>query len=353
MRYNLLGRTGLRVSEVALGTATFGTGWGWGAEREESRAMFDRFAEAGGNFLDCADGYQGGQSETLLGEFIRSERDRFVITTKYSGGGVSGRWVTTTGNSRKCMLASLEGSLKRLGTDRVDLFWVHFADGMTPTEEILRGFEEITLRGKALHVGFSDFPAWRIARAATLAELRGWPSIAAIQVEYSLAERTAERELLPMADALGLATTLWAVLGGGLLTGKYRRGDVEGRLTKGGGRVLAESGERERRLLDAVESVAAARNATCAQIAIAWARAKAVALRTTMIPILGARTRSQLDDNLAALDIALTLDEMAILDSASAIPAGFPHEWLAGEMMRSLGSAGKWDDINKPDHTVA
>jgi aryl-alcohol dehydrogenase-like predicted oxidoreductase len=353
MRYKLLGRTGLRVSEVALGTATFGTGWGWGAEREQSQAIFDRFVEAGGNFLDCADGYQGGQSETLLGEFIRGERDRFVITTKYSGGGVSGRWVTTTGNSRKCMLASLEGSLKRLGTDRVDLFWVHFADGMTPTEEILRGFEEVSRAGKALHVGFSDFPAWRIARAATLAELRTWPSIAAIQIEYSLVERTAERELLPMADALGLAATLWAVLGGGLLSGKYRRGNEEGRLTKGGGRILTEAGEGERRILDAVESIAAARGATCAQIAIAWTRAKALALRTTMIPILGARTPAQLDDNLAALGIALGADEMAQLDSASATPLGFPHDWLAGEMMRGLGSAGKWDNIDKPAHTVA
>jgi aryl-alcohol dehydrogenase-like predicted oxidoreductase len=208
VRYRMFGeRTGLRVSELALGAGTFGTRWGYGAEPEEARRIFDCFAEAGGNFVDCADAYQFGQAETLLGQFVAADRDHFVLATKYTLGAEPEGGVSRTGNGRKNMVRSVEASLRRLGTDRIDLYWAHMADGLTPIEEIARGFEDLVRAGKVLHVGLSDFPAWRVARAATLAELRGWAPVAGIQVEYGLVERTPDRELLPMTEALGLAVT--------------------------------------------------------------------------------------------------------------------------------------------------
>ena len=352
MRYKLLGATGLRVSEVALGTATFGTAWGWGADSAQSRAIFEGFVSAGGNFFDCAEGYQAGQSEELLGAFVHANRDDFVIGTKYSGG-VGTPSLSRTGNSRKAMVLALEGSLRRLRTDHVDVFSVHFADGMTPTEEILRGFDEVVRAGKARYVGFSDFPAWRVARGAAIADFRGWPTIVSIQVEYSLLERSAERELLPMADALGLTATLWAVLGGGLLSGKYRWRETEGRLNKGGGRILSEDRPFRTRILDALAGVATARGITPSQAAIAWIRTRWRDRPPAMIPIVGARTPAQLDENLGALSIRLEPEDVTALDAASEVPAGFPHEWLSSDTVRALGSAGRWNDIDKPGRGVA
>lgn len=345
MRYKVLGRTGLRVSQAALGGGAIGTGWGWGADPAQSRVIFDRFAEAGGNFLDCADGYQGGQAEALFGEFLRGQRDNFVISTKYSGG-IGGKGALgACGNSRAAMVRSLEGSLRRFGVDCLDLFYVHFADGVTPTEEIMRGFEDLTSAGKVRYVGFSNFPAWRIARAATLAELRGWPCVTAVQLEYSLVERTSERDLIPMCEALGIGVTVWAALGGGLLTGKYRHGG-EGRLTHGGGRVLKETGERERAILDTLEAVAKELGASPAQVAIGWVLAKNRGGASAVIPILGARTPEQLDDNLGALTLAIDAGQIARLDEVSAIPLGYPHDWLASDTVRGLGGAGIADLID-------
>jgi aryl-alcohol dehydrogenase-like predicted oxidoreductase len=256
MRYKIFGRrTGLRVSELALGTGNFGTAWGHGAEREEAKAIFDGYVEAGGNFIDTADGYQSGQSEALVGEFIASDRDHFVVATKYTLGVMANNDVSQTGNSRKNMMRSVEASLKRLKTDRIDLYWVHMVDGMTPTEEIMRGFDDLVRAGKILYAGLSNFPAWRVARAVTLAEWRGWAPIAGIQIEYSLVERTPDRELLPMAESLGLGAALWSPLGGGFLTGKYRARE-EGRLQQLGILIHSEKTARETAILDAVLSVA-------------------------------------------------------------------------------------------------
>lgn len=212
MRNKVFGRrSGLRVSELALGTANFGTGWGHGAEREESKRIYDGYLEAGGNFLDTANGYQFGQSEVLLGEFIASERDRLVIATKYTlRTQPQDEGTLKLGNNRKNMVRAVEESLKRLNTDHIDLFWAHISDNVTPMEEILRGFDDLVRAGKIHYAGLSNFPAWRIARADLLAEVRGFAPLVAIQTEYSLAERTADRELLPMAEALGLAATLWS-----------------------------------------------------------------------------------------------------------------------------------------------
>src|SRR5258705_3193178 len=222
MRYKILGRlTGLRVSELALGTGMFGTKWGHGADRDESRRLFDGYLEAGGNFLDTSDSYQFGESESLLGEFIKARRSVLVVATKYAQSADPRGSLSVTGNSRKAMVCSLEASLKRLGTDRIDLYWVHMPDGVTPIEEIVRGLDDLVRSGKVLYIGLSDFPAWRTSAAAMLAELRGWTPIAAQQIEYSLVQRTPERELLPMAAAFGLATIAWSPLGGGVLTGVH------------------------------------------------------------------------------------------------------------------------------------
>jgi aryl-alcohol dehydrogenase-like predicted oxidoreductase len=223
MRYKIFGRrTGLRVSELALDAGNFGTRWGHGAERGEAKKVFDRYVEAGGNFIDTADGNQFGESEEIVGDFIAADRDYFVLATKYTLGTTPTDGISRTGNSRKNMVRSVEGSLKRLKTDRIDLYWAHFADAMTPMEEILRAFDDLVRAGKIHYAGLSNFPAWRISRADLLAEWRGWAPIAGIQIEYSLAQRTADRELLPMAEALGMGTALWSPLGGGFLTGKYR-----------------------------------------------------------------------------------------------------------------------------------
>jgi aryl-alcohol dehydrogenase-like predicted oxidoreductase len=351
MRYKIFGRrTGLRVSELALGAGNFGTGWGHGAERDEARRIFDGYAEAGGNFIDTANGYQFGQSEAMVGEFIAAERDNFVVATKFTLGTDPNAGLLQTGNSRRNMITAVESSLKRLNTDRIDLYWAHMADGLTPMEEILRGFDDLVRSGKILYAGLSNFPAWRIARADLAAELRNQAPIAGIQVEYSLAERSADRELLPMADALGLGITAWSPLGGGFLTGKYRQSD-EGRLTGLGMLVHSEKTARETAILDAVLAVAAETGTSATHVAIAWLRHKATQSATSLIPILGPRSRAQLDGTLGALGLSLTADQVVRLDAASAVPPGVPHDQLVQNHARYTG--GKGDLIDRPAVPVA
>jgi aryl-alcohol dehydrogenase-like predicted oxidoreductase len=323
-------RTGLRVSELALGAGNFGTRWGHGAECAEAKKVFNAYVEAGGNFIDTADGYQFGESEELVGEFIASDRDYFVLATKYTLGTTATDGISRTGNSRKNMVRSVEGSLRRLKTDRIDLYWAHFADGVTPMEEILRAFDDLVRSGKILYAGLSNFPAWRVSRADLLAEVRGWAPLAGIQIEYSLAQRTADRELLPMAEALGLGAALWSPLGGGFLTGKYRTSD-DGRLnTRLGVLVHTEKTARETAILDSVLAVAKEAGASPTEVAIAWLLHKAAASTTSLIPILGSRTREQLDATFGALDVKLSSDQVGRLDTASAIPLGTPHDQING-----------------------
>ncbi|SDN15716.1 aldo/keto reductase [Streptomyces wuyuanensis] len=330
MRYTTFGRrTGLRVSQYALGTGNFGTGWGAGAEPDEARKMFDRFAEAGGNFLDTADNYQFGESEKLLGRFLAADRDHFVLATKFTNGATPRPDLSRSGNSRKNMRFSVEASLKRLGTDHIDLLWVHFPDGLTPMEEILRGIDDLVGQGKILHAALSNFPAWRVSRAATLADLKNWAPVAGIQVEYSLVERTADRELLPMAEALGLGAALWSPLGGGLLTGKYRRGS-EGRLSDLKTLVHTESSDRKTAVVDTVLAVAEETGASPAQVSVAWLRERAARATTSYVPIIGPRNAAQLEDYLGALEVDLTEDQHDRLTEVSAVPLGVPHEASAG-----------------------
>ena len=330
MRYTTFGRqTGLRVSQYALGTANFGTVWGAGAEPGEARRMFDRFADAGGNFLDTADNYQFGESETLLGQFIAADRDNFVLATKFTNGATPRPGLSKTGNSRKNMRFAVEASLRRLGTDYIDLLWVHFPDDLTPMEEILRGIDDLVSQGKILHAGLSNFPAWRVSRAAILADLKNWAPVAGIQIEYSLVERSAERELLPMAEGLGLGAALWSPLGGGLLTGKYRR-STKGRLSDLGAAVHTETTEQKTAIVDAVLAIADQTGATPAQVSIAWLNQRAAQATTSHIPIIGPRTLTQLEDYLGALDVSLTQEQYAHLSEVSGVSLGIPHEANAG-----------------------
>jgi aryl-alcohol dehydrogenase-like predicted oxidoreductase len=343
MRYRVFGNTGLRVSTLALGTGNFGKGWGYGSDREDAAQIYARYRDAGGNFIDTADQYQFGQSEEMVGEFIAGDRDALVLATKFSLGARADAGLQETGNSRKTMIQSVEGSLRRLKTDRIDLLWVHMPDGHTPVEEIARGLDALVRAGKIVYAGLSDFPAWRVATAATLAELRGWVPISAVQLEYSLVERTVERELLPMARAFGLGTVGWSPLGGGLLTGKYRKGET-GRAQGLGVVIHGESDARKTATVDAVLAVAEETGLPPGQIAIAWVLGRGV------LPIIGPRTPEQLADNLAATAVTLSASQRARLEEASAIPPGFPHDIVAATAPRLRG--GKEALLDLPDVPV-
>jgi aryl-alcohol dehydrogenase-like predicted oxidoreductase len=322
MNYKLLGNSGLRVAEICLGTMTFGENWGWGASKDESRAIFDYYAQAGGNFIDTADGYTDGASEKMVGEFVAGQRERFVVATKYSFNTRPGD-PNAGGNHRKNMVQALEGSLKRLGTDYVDLYWVHAWDSLTPTEEVMRALDDLVRAGKILYTGISDAPAWIVSQANTLATLRGWAPYAGLQIEYSLIERTPERDLLPMAKAFDIGVTAWSPLASGLLSGKYTKDSDKGeekRLDKAN---FTKLDERNLSIARAVQQVADEMGRSPAQVAINWVRQ-----RHNAIPIIGARKLSQAKDNLASLEFTLPDDVMARLDEAGKIELGFPHDFL-------------------------
>jgi aryl-alcohol dehydrogenase-like predicted oxidoreductase len=319
VKYKLLGNSGLRVSELALGTMTFGTEE-WGVEKDESRRVYERFREAGGNFIDTANIYSGGRSESFLGEFLAEDRERIVLATKYTGV-TRRRDVNAAGNNRKNMMDSVEASLKRLATDYIDLYWVHVRDFTTPIEEVMRGLDDLVRQGKVLYVGISDTPAWEVSRANTLAELRGWTPFVGLQIRYSLLDRAAERELLPMARELDLAVTPWDTLGSGVLTGKYNR-DPE---TRGRATLRGRLKERDLGISGEVVKLAEELGRSPAQVALNWARQG----EGVIVPLVGAKTVDQLEDNLGCLDFALEPEQKARLDDASQIELGFPHDFLA------------------------
>jgi aryl-alcohol dehydrogenase-like predicted oxidoreductase len=340
MKYRAFGRkAGLRVVEVALGTGTFGTRWAFGAEREEAKKVFDGYIEAGGNFIDTANAYQFGESEEILSDFIAAERDALVLSSKYTMGMKPKEGLTKSGNSRKNMVAALEGSLRRLKTDHIDLYWAHISDQETPMEELVRAFDDLVASGKILYAGLSNFPAWRVARADTIAALQGFAPIAGIQIEYSLIERTPERELIPMAEALGIGVAGWSPLGGGTLTGKYR-GKVEEntRLAQGGGRLVREEkSDREKNILDTVLAIAKEAGVTAQDVSIAWLLYRAAHSSTGIVPIIGPRNRVQLDANLAASRYGLDAEQFERLNVASAITLGVPGDVIARSTPQILG----------------
>jgi aryl-alcohol dehydrogenase-like predicted oxidoreductase len=321
---------------------TFGEDWGWGSSRDESRQILDAFLEAGGNFIDTANVYTNGSSETLLGQFLQGHRDSAVLATKYTNG-VPGTDPNAAGNQRKNMMRAVEASLKRLQTDYIDLYWLHIWDKITPLDEVMRGFDDLVKQGKILHAGVSDMAAWAVARANTLAELRGWTPFVGLQIEYSLIERTVERELIPMAEALGLGVTAWSPLAGGVLTGKYSEGKAEAnaRMNSEMMKGFSRSDERSQAIVAEVQSVARKVGRSPAQVALAWLRQRTVPI----IPIVGARRLAQFKDNLACLDLTLSGEQVGRLDSVSRIELGFPHEFYDRDMVKGLVYGGLADRI--------
>ena len=346
MQYRLLGNSGLRVSEAALGTMTFGDDWGWGSAKDEARKVYDAFREAGGNFIDTANIYTNGTSESFLGEFMEGHRQSVVMATKYTNAAPSTD-PNAAGNQRKNMAQAVEASLKRLGTDYIDLYWVHAWDQITPVEEVMRGLDDLVRQGKILYVGISDAPAWWIAQANTLAHLRGWSPFIGLQFEYSLVERTVERELIPMSAALNIGVTAWSPLANGILTGKYHGngasetmgepGRMSGEMMKG----FMPEQQRTDRVVAAVKTVSDQTDRSMAQVALAWLRYRAV----PVIPIIGARKLSQLQDNLASFDLTLSEDQLKTLDEASQIELGFPHDFFTKELPRTFLYGGMRDRI--------
>jgi aryl-alcohol dehydrogenase-like predicted oxidoreductase len=342
MRYRLLGNSGLRVSEAALGAMTFGDDWGWGAAKDESRKVYDAFREAGGNFIDTANFYTNGTSESFLGEFMQGHRQSVVMATKYTNA-APGTDPNAAGNQRKNMMQAVEASLKRLRTDYIDLYWVHIWDQITPVEEVMRGLDDLVRQGKVLYVGISDAPAWWIAQANTLAHLRGWSPFIGLQIEYNLIERTVERELIPMAKALNIGVTAWSPLSRGVLTGKYHgQGSSEpGRMSSDMMKEYMPEQQRSDRVVAAVKTVSDEIGRSMAQVALAWLRYRPV----PVIPIIGARKLSQLKDNLASFDLTLSADQLKTLDEASRIELGFPYDIYAKEMPRAICYGGLRDQI--------
>jgi aryl-alcohol dehydrogenase-like predicted oxidoreductase len=341
MNYRLYGNSGLRVSEVSLGTMTFGEDWGWGSTKDDSRKIYDAYRAAGGNFVDTANIYTNGTSETLVGEFIRDHRDSVVLATKYTNA-VPGTDANAAGNHRKNMVQSVEASLRRLKTDYIDLYWLHNWDQMTPADEVMRAFDDLVSQGKILYIGISDAPAWWIAQANTLAELRGWTRFIGLQIEYSLIERTVERELIPMAKAFNLGLVAWSPLAGGLLSGKYQSGKgAGGRYSTDMAKSFMRTGERADQVAAALNKVSQQVGHSPAQVALAWLRYRDI----PVIPIVGARSVKQLQDNLASLELKLTPEQVAVLDEASAIEMGFPHDFFEKEMVNTLRYGGLRDKI--------
>jgi aryl-alcohol dehydrogenase-like predicted oxidoreductase len=326
MNYRLFGRSGLRVSEIALGTMTFGEDWGWGSSKEEARNIYNAYREAGGNFIDTANVYTKGHSEKIIGDFVgrdHARRDRVVIATKFFGNLFPGD-PNGGGAGRKTIVSSCEQSLRRLQTDYVDLYWMHCWDRLTPVEETMRALDDLVTSGKVRYIGFSDTPAWKVSQAQTMAQLRGWAPLVALQIEYSLLERTVEGELIPMAREMGLGVTPWSPLKSGVLSGKYTRENAASVKADRGERVTQNLGEKVYSIIDELIAIGKELGASPASVALAWVQGRPGVAST----IIGARRLDQLDQNLAALALSLNADQVARLDKLSKPTLGFPMQFL-------------------------
>ncbi|MEV0719535.1 aldo/keto reductase [Asanoa sp. NPDC050611] len=335
--YYLLGRSGLRVSRLALGTMNFGTGGfhaAYGKTAAEAEPIFRRYVEAGGNLVDTADFYTAGESESILGKLIHGVRDRLVLTSKFTNT-VDATDPNAGGNGRKHMIRAVEASLRRLGTDHLDLYLLHTWDRITPVEEVVRTFDDLVRAGKIRYAGLSDVPAWYAARAQTYAEAHALTPMVTVQLPYSLVARDIEAEFPAMAQTLGLGLTAWSPIGGGLLTGKYRRSGSglsgEGRL--GGQRAVSD---REWQVIEELEKVAAEVGRTMAQVAVNWVATQPAVGSV----IVGASSVAQLDGNLAALDFEIPAELRARLDAVSAPTLGPPYSMFTPEYQSWIVSPG-------------
>jgi aryl-alcohol dehydrogenase-like predicted oxidoreductase len=340
--YVLLGKSGLRVSRLCLGTMRFGTEWGWGNAEDTARKIFNHFLDSGHNFVDTADGYTNGTSESLIGKFLkqRGDRERVVVATKFGFGREPGD-PNAGGNGRKNILNALHTSLRRLQTDYVDLYWLHNWDTFTPAEEVMSTLDDMVRSGKVRYLGFSNSPAWYLGRAQTIAELRGSERIIALQLEYSLVKREIEREHVPAALELGMGLTPWSPLAGGLLTGRYQ---FEGGLS-GEGRLQAVREhpafsrlftERNWRIAGDLQKIAEGLGRSAAQVALNWV-ANRPAVSST---IIGATKIEQLQDNLAALEFTLPQEIVSRLDEISAPEVPYPYYFFTAKEFRDLVSGG-------------
>lgn len=333
--YRTLGRSGLRVSPLCLGTMTFGEDWGWGSSVADSEAILARYLERGGNFIDTANGYTKGHSEVIIGDYFArtpGSRDRVVIATKFSTNLYPGD-PNAGGAGRKGIIAACDESLRRLKTEYIDLYWMHFWDPNTPIDETLRALDDLVRAGKVRYLGASDMPSWKVAQAQVLAELRGWTPFIGLQIEYSLIERTVEGELVPMARELGLGITPWSPLRGGVLSGKYTRANAASASPDRGDRVKAYLTERNLTIIDELIRTAGDAGSTPASVALAWVQSRPGVAST----IVGARRLDQLDQNLAALDVNLTPEQLAALDKVSEPVLNFPAPFFKAIPMFAQG----------------
>jgi len=313
---------------------TFGEEWGFGADASTSLRILDHFIERGGNFVDTANLYTGGRSEEIIGDYLSDDsarRDKLVIATKFGGNMQPGN-PNAGGTNRKSIIAACEASLRRLKTDYIDLYWQHWEDPFCPVEETLRAMDALVQSGKVRYLGFSDTFAWKVARAQTIAELRGWAPLVALQVEYSLVQRTVEGELVPMAAELGMGVTPWGPLRSGVLSGKYRRGNMKAESVGRADSIARADNERVHSILDVLHQLADELELSCAQIALAWVRSRP----GVTAPIIGARTVEQLEANLSALEVTLDSDALARLDEVSRPTLNFPADFLANAQANSF-----------------
>jgi aryl-alcohol dehydrogenase-like predicted oxidoreductase len=317
-----VGHSGLRVSPFCLGSMTFGDDFGWGASVADSEAMIAAYLDRGGNFIDTANIYTNGHSEKIIGDVFaqrKASRDRVVIGTKFFGNLFEGD-PNGGGAGRKALMQQCEASLRRLQTDYIDIYWLHLWDRTTPIEETLRGLDDLVASGKVRYIGFSDLPAWKVSQAQTLAHFRGWAPIIAVQLEYSLLERTAEGELVPMAQEMGMGVMPWSPLKHGVLSGKFRRDSAGSVDTKRD--AWRPPSEKDHVVIDALCAVADEVGATPAAVALAWVASRPGVAST----IIGARRLDQLEANLAALDLNLTDAQVAKLNAVSKPALNFPGE---------------------------
>lgn len=336
----------MRVSKLCLGTMTFASREPWGASREASKAIFEAYSEAGGNFIDTANMYADGESEKLLGELIASDRERYVLATKYANAVPGRQDANAAGSHRKSLAQSIDASLKRLGVDYIDLYLVHFWDFTVPVEEVMRALDDAVSAGKILHAGLSDVPAWVAARAQAFHELRGLCPVACMQLEYSLVERTIEQEHIPLSRDNNIAITAWSPIAGGILSGKYANPDVDRDENRLQSMQLQPLNERNRKIAEGLGTLAAELGLESAQLALAWI------LHRGVIPIIGATRVAQLEQNLSAMDIQLDSDTIERLDQISAADLGHPYKMYDWDMSMSLGYGGMFEHIDNPAYPV-